>query len=77
MLAGAYNLHLYCDVPDCANATCQSGQPPFESVGCETFGEAKRQAREVGWVIGRNSVRCPDHRAHRFKIHTTPGDEDE
>lgn len=61
---GCYSLHLYCDHENPAH---RSGEFPHEyGQECETGAQARREAREAGWVLHRdNTATCPkcSHRA--------------
>lgn len=65
MIVGCYTLDLYCDTPDCPNATCRyagGGEraPPAQFTA--EFGSVCRErARKRGWTLKRDGrAFCPD-----------------
>jgi hypothetical protein len=63
MIAGCYDMDLYCDVAVEGYLDAVGHSRPCQVTG-ETRGECIRAARRSGWVITKESQRCPLHARH-------------
>ena len=78
MIAGCYDLHLYCDGVDCARGKFHE-QQQGEFTGDETGSRARARARRAGWKLFRDGrCLCPGCKAAGVALTPLdPGEPDE
>lgn len=60
MIAGCYDLHLYCDAPGCRDGDFERHPKEGEFTGDETGGRARARARarDRGWLLNMKDGTC-------------------